>query len=69
MNSLPCLNSKGDRRLSPVVMRLIGEHNINIDELDGGGFNGRITKKDVEKYLADGPVKQAEPVQQTQSKT
>ncbi|CAD2073671.1 dihydrolipoamide acetyltransferase component of pyruvate dehydrogenase complex [Jeotgalicoccus coquinae] len=48
----------GDRRLSPVVMRLIGEHNINIDELHGTGFNGRITKKDVEKYLADGPSEQ-----------
>lgn len=60
---------QGDRRLSPVVMRLIGEHNINIDELGGSGFNGRITKKDVEKYLADGPVKQAEPVQQTAEKS
>ena len=59
---------QGARRLSPVVMRLIGEHNINIDELEGSGFNGRITKKDVEKYLADGPVKQAEPVQQTAEK-
>ena len=65
-NEQPAMpKQQGDRRLSPVVMRLIGEHNINIDELDGSGFNGRITKKDVEKYLADGPVKQAEPVQQT----
>lgn len=55
------VQTKGDRRLSPVVMRLIGEHNINIDDLEGTGFNGRITKKDIEKYLADGPsVKQAE---------
>ena len=48
------------RRLSPVVMRLIGEHGIDIEELEGTGFNGRITKKDVEKYLAEGPVKQPE---------
>lgn len=54
------VKTKGDRRLSPVVMRLIGEHNINIDTLEGTGFNGRITKKDIEKYLADGPVKTAE---------
>lgn len=46
------------RRLSPVVMRLIGEHGIDIEELEGTGFNGRITKKDVEKYLAEEPVKQ-----------
>ncbi|MEY8560311.1 dihydrolipoamide acetyltransferase family protein [Jeotgalicoccus halotolerans] len=50
----------GGRRLSPVVMRLIGEHGIDIEELEGTGFNGRITKKDVEKYLAEGPVKQQE---------
>ncbi len=48
------------RRLSPVVMRLIGEYGIDIEELEGTGFNGRITKKDVEKYLAEGPVKQPE---------
>lgn len=58
-------NQETGGRLSPVVMRLIGEHNINIADLEGSGFNGRITKKDVEKYLADGPVKQTEPVQQT----
>lgn len=60
--------TQGDRRLSPVVMRLIGEHNINIDDLAGSGFNGRITKKDVEQHLADGTVKQAEPVQETAAK-
>ena len=68
-NDKPAMaKSQGDRRLSPVVMRLIGEHNINIDDLRGSGFNGRITKKDVEKYLADGPVKQAETAQQPSAK-
>lgn len=68
-NDKPAMaKSQGDRRLSPVVMRLIGEHNINIDDLRGSGFNGRITKKDVEKYLADGPVKQAETAQQPAEK-
>ena len=62
-------NQEAGGRLSPVVMRLIGEHNINIADLEGSGFNGRITKKDVEKYLADGPVKQTEPVQQTAVKS
>lgn len=52
----PAVKQNGDRRLSPVVMRLIGEHNIDIDALEGSGFNGRITKKDVEKYLENGPV-------------
>lgn len=52
----PAVKQNGDRRLSPVVMRLIGEHNIDTDALEGSGFNGRITKKDVEKYLENGPV-------------
>lgn len=32
-------------------MRLISEHNLNVDDIEGSGFEGRITKKDVEKYL------------------
>ena len=42
---------KTNKRLSPVVMRLISEHNLNVDDIEGSGFEGRITKKDVEKYL------------------
>lgn len=44
-------NVKTNKRLSPVVMRLISEHNLNVDDIEGSGFEGRITKKDVEKYL------------------
>ena len=54
----PAAAKQDGRRLSPVVMRLIGEHQIDINNLTGTGFNGRITKKDVEKYLENGPVKE-----------
>ncbi|MDQ1443894.1 MAG: hypothetical protein QOI20_358 [Acidimicrobiaceae bacterium] len=38
----------GDRRvLSPVVRRLIAEHNLNPEEIQGTGAGGRITRTDV----------------------
>lgn len=49
--------TKGNsKRLSPVVMRLISEHDLNVNDIEGSGFEGRITKKDVERYL-DSPTK------------
>jgi pyruvate/2-oxoglutarate dehydrogenase complex dihydrolipoamide acyltransferase (E2) component len=44
--------------VSPVVARLAAEHNLDLSRLRGTGANGRITKRDVEQYLAmqtDGP--------------
>jgi 2-oxoglutarate dehydrogenase E2 component (dihydrolipoamide succinyltransferase) len=37
--------------ITPVVARMIAEHNINIALLQGTGREGRITKKDVLDYL------------------
>src|SRR5699024_2963075 len=54
----PAAAKQDRRRLSPVVMRLIGEHKIDINNLTGTGFNGRLTKKTVEKYLEKGPDKE-----------
>jgi len=42
--------------LTPVVRKIIAEHEIEISELQrlrGSGNNGRITKKDIEDYLAE----------------
>ena len=44
----------GKRFYSPVVMNIAGEHGIGMDELeriDGSGVNGRVTKKDILKYI------------------
>ncbi len=41
----------GDR-LSPVVRRLIAEHQLNPVEITGSGRDGRITREDVHGYLA-----------------
>lgn len=38
--------------LSPLVRRLAREHNIDLRQVKGTGAGGRITKQDVESYLA-----------------
>jgi 2-oxoglutarate dehydrogenase E2 component (dihydrolipoamide succinyltransferase) len=38
-------------RLSPVVARMVAEHNIDISQLKGSGEGGRITKQDILAYL------------------
>ena len=40
-----------NRLLSPVVRRLVAEHNINVDLLKGTGPGGRITRDDVLDYI------------------
>ena len=42
------------KRLSPVVRQWIEEHQIDIDQLQGSGIGGRITRKDVQEYIKKG---------------
>lgn len=42
--------------LSPLVRRMAREHNIDLSQVTGTGAGGRITKKDVEAYLAERPA-------------
>ena len=54
-------------RVSPVVARMVEEHNLNLALITGTGRNGRITKKDVLDYLENAPVQpQVEVVTQPQ---
>ena len=39
-------------RISPVVARLAAEHGLDLSKIPGTGIDGRVTKKDVEDYLA-----------------
>ncbi|MBV8454742.1 MAG: E3 binding domain-containing protein, partial [Deltaproteobacteria bacterium] len=39
------------RRYSPVVMRMAEEHGIDLRLVPGTGFGGRVSKRDVERYL------------------
>ncbi len=47
--------------LSPLVRRMAREHNIDLRKVKGTGAGGRITKQDVEAYLAAPPPPAAAP--------
>jgi 2-oxoglutarate dehydrogenase E2 component (dihydrolipoamide succinyltransferase) len=61
----------GAPMITPVVARMIGEHNIDVSQVQGTGRDGRVTKRDIESYLeqrevapvsAPAPVSVPEPV-------
>jgi 2-oxoglutarate dehydrogenase E2 component (dihydrolipoamide succinyltransferase) len=39
-------------RISPVVARMAAEHGLDLSRIPGTGIDGRVTKKDVEDFLA-----------------
>jgi 2-oxoisovalerate dehydrogenase E2 component (dihydrolipoyl transacylase) len=41
-------------RFSPAVLYLAAEQKVDLKQVSGTGLGGRITRKDVEKYIADG---------------
>jgi 2-oxoglutarate dehydrogenase complex dihydrolipoamide succinyltransferase (E2) component len=41
----------GRRRVTPVVAKLVERHGIGLDEVEGTGLGGRVTKKDILAYL------------------
>ncbi|MCU0493241.1 MAG: 2-oxo acid dehydrogenase subunit E2 [Chloroflexaceae bacterium] len=52
--------------LSPVVARLVAEHDLDVRQITGSGANGRITKQDVMRYLETRPAtgdRRPEPVE------
>ena len=49
-------------RASPAVRRLAGEHDLDVSQIKGSGIGGRVTKRDVEEFLASGgQTRPAEP--------
>ena len=44
--------TSGGTRISPVVRRLAEKHGIDVALIEGSGGGGRVTKRDVEAYLA-----------------
>jgi 2-oxoglutarate dehydrogenase E2 component (dihydrolipoamide succinyltransferase) len=40
--------------ITPVVARMLAEHNLDARKIHGSGHNGRVTKKDVLAYLENG---------------
>lgn len=45
------LQPKNNGRFSPVVFKLASENNIDLTQVVGTGFSGRVTKKDIEKVI------------------
>jgi 2-oxoglutarate dehydrogenase E2 component (dihydrolipoamide succinyltransferase) len=41
-------------RSTPVVRKIAAEHNVDIRGITGSGLDGRVTKKDIEAYIASG---------------
>jgi 2-oxoisovalerate dehydrogenase E2 component (dihydrolipoyl transacylase) len=50
--SQPAATTSKAARLSPVVARLASEHGIDVSKIQGSGEGGRVTKQDIEKYIA-----------------
>lgn len=42
---------KSGKLLSPVVRRLVAEHDLDVDAIEGTGVGGRITRNDVQKLI------------------
>lgn len=56
------LEEQNNDALSPAVRRLLAEHNLDVALLRGSGVGGRITREDIEKYLAQQVKGQTKPV-------
>ncbi|MGR6858434.1 dihydrolipoamide acetyltransferase family protein [Bacillus halotolerans] len=44
------------KRFSPAVLRLAGEHGIDLEQVTGTGAGGRITRKDIQRIIDSGGV-------------
>ncbi len=51
-----------DAKTSPAVRKIINDNNLDTASIPASGKDGRITKEDVQNYLADKPVTAAAPV-------
>jgi pyruvate dehydrogenase E2 component (dihydrolipoamide acetyltransferase) len=50
------------RRSTPLVRKMVADHNLDLSAIPGSGIAGRVTKNDVLSYLEAGPAAAPEPV-------
>ncbi len=50
----PARSKKKGGFVSPVVARLAAEHDVDLGQVEGTGHGGRITKKDVKRFISQG---------------
>jgi pyruvate dehydrogenase E2 component (dihydrolipoamide acetyltransferase) len=53
---------KAPQLLSPVVRKLVRENDVDIARIEGTGRGGRITRRDVEAFIAAAPAAKVAPV-------
>ena len=59
---------RNNGRFSPVVFKLASEHDIDLSQVVGSGFEGRVTKKDLMSVIENGgTTAQSDKQVQTQS--
>ncbi|MEM6781255.1 MAG: 2-oxoglutarate dehydrogenase complex dihydrolipoyllysine-residue succinyltransferase [Pseudomonadota bacterium] len=51
--------SEDDHKLSPAVLKMVNDHNLDASKITGTGKDGRLTKEDVQKFI-DGQGSAAE---------
>jgi pyruvate dehydrogenase E2 component (dihydrolipoamide acetyltransferase) len=47
------------RRSTPLVRRIAAEHGVSLEEVEGTGRSGRVTKEDVLRFVEEGPRRAA----------
>lgn len=57
--------TKNNGRYSPVVLKLASQNNVDLSQVTGTGFEGRVTKKDILKWITSSQVQENEPSTQT----
>jgi 2-oxoglutarate dehydrogenase E2 component (dihydrolipoamide succinyltransferase) len=57
----PLPPTTGRVRITPVVARMAAEHALDLSRIPGTGIDGRVTRRDVEGYLASGGTPSAGP--------
>ncbi|MDT8894155.1 2-oxoglutarate dehydrogenase complex dihydrolipoyllysine-residue succinyltransferase [Halomonas sp. I1] len=49
----------GDKILAPAARKLVAEHDLDVNKIEGTGKGGRVLKEDVQKAVKDGSAKKA----------
>lgn len=52
-SAVPPALGRGAERYTPAVLRLAQEHNIDLKMIQGTGMEGRVTRKDVLRFIAE----------------
>ncbi len=54
---------------SPAVRKLVAQHGLNLDEIDGSGPDGRVTKEDIINFIGDQVVPSTPPKESKESES